>query len=135
MISTPETRKMAQDVLDFIEANPEMHNQSHFFSENACGTTMCVAGTAAHLKFGWNSEDDGNAEIAAQGLLGFDDFEESELVFYEMDKQRALNKVRKMAAGIPFEGDDFLTADNDGEEALSNNYGISPETYEFLYVE
>lgn len=66
----PETpAQVAGAVLDAIEARPEAFNMSAWFShprsrslkpeqEPRCGTTLCVAGWAAHVT-GWHLHADG----------------------------------------------------------------------------
>ena len=39
--------KLAYEVLDYIEAHPEKHDQATYF--NSCGTTACFAGWASLL--------------------------------------------------------------------------------------
>lgn len=48
-MSTFEQQALAQQVLDYIEAHPEEHDQMTWGKQTACGTSMCIAGTAAFL--------------------------------------------------------------------------------------
>lgn len=52
------TAVFARRVYDYLVAHPERHNQGGFGHKNSCGTTMCIAGTAAWLDpgipvYGW----------------------------------------------------------------------------------
>lgn len=40
---------LGRRVLDYIAAHPEQHDQTSFGEKTACGTTMCIAGTACFL--------------------------------------------------------------------------------------
>ena len=48
-MTTFEQQALAQQVLDHVEAHPENHDQGNWGKKNECGTTMCIAGTAALL--------------------------------------------------------------------------------------
>lgn len=45
-------RPACQRTLDFILANPDLHDQRLFSRETHCGTTGCVAGTAVFIETG-----------------------------------------------------------------------------------
>lgn len=117
MISTPDTRAMAQGVLDYIHEHPEDHNQRVFFSDpEGCGTSMCIAGTTIALidselaerlraeywhpvngdvgaySAGWHIE---NAAARALGLSK----PESVFVFYDFDNESAVQKLKSIVVG------------------------------------
>lgn len=115
MKSTFETRKTAQDIVDYIEAHPDQHEQTTFWSaqgvrpegasDNICDTTMCIAGTAVLLTEGLGTmielRDGGSAdEWEAKGAhaLGLDEHEALRL-FYTMDNDAAVEAVRAVANG------------------------------------
>lgn len=110
MRSTETRRALAESVLNYIAEHPEKHDQSSFFSgdPNECGTTMCIAGTAAFLNaqatLNWAS---GNTEEKAQRLLGLNTAEK-EALFFEMDNGIALTRLKKVAIGEEFSDDDFI---------------------------
>lgn len=54
--------------MDYLRAHPEQHDQRYWGRQTPCGTTMCLAGTVAHLaghEFYW--ENYGN-DIKKAGL-------------------------------------------------------------------
>jgi len=109
MKHTPETRKMAQDVLDFVTFNPHAHDQKTWFDydggtpvisedENICNTTMCIAGTTKFLAEGIEGlksfENNEWASVNEAGsLLGLD-FDEYDALFYTMDQDTAVEMLR-----------------------------------------
>lgn len=111
-----QTRANAQAVYDYIIMNPEKHNQAHWAESdsnlfvsyeevNMCGTTMCVAGTAAYLHTNeetFNSLVRGKAgyhwEDAGQEILGLSDSQAFQL-FYTMDNEIALDMINAVAQG------------------------------------
>ncbi len=110
MHSTPQTRAHAQDVLDYITAHPEKHNQSKFTylvdRETGCGTTMCVAGTSNWLMHGKEAMNFLDQDEAIEFLgLGYD---EAEVLFYEMSEERAVQKLKKIVVGEEFSKEDFF---------------------------
>ena len=107
MISTPETRAHAQEILDQIHAEPSSHDQSTFASPsdvNSCGTTACVAGWSAMLS-GWSMADVQHAalleihklEKTAQSNLGLTDGEANYL-FYAVREESAVQALKKIVA-------------------------------------
>lgn len=108
MFTNEETRRIANNVYEHIMANPEKHDQENFWNQNDCGTTMCVAGWTLFLEEGIKSSlgyyaryDSEYCDISetAGTLLGFDDYEESEWLFYEFDNEAAVQKLKRIAVG------------------------------------
>lgn len=120
MKNTPENRVHAQAVLDYIAAHPEKHDQGNWFHGEGCGTTMCIGGTATWLEYGKKSLDM-NTEYAAAHLLGLS-ISEREVLFYEMDRERALAKLEKVAKGEPLTKNDFYVVEESGEDPLFQEY-------------
>lgn len=116
MQSTPETRAHAQEILDYIHANPEKHDQAYFFTgnPNMCGTTMCIAGTSVFLKNAKTFDDMPMGAFAdkAAANLGLS-MAESEVVFFEMDEERAIQKLKKVVVGEEFSKEDFYVANGE----------------------
>jgi hypothetical protein len=125
MESTEETRRLAQDVFDYIQENPEKHDQEHYFyqpekSTGFCGTTMCVAGTAMAIRYNFDYRaihKAMEAKLADTGrvtsycrmageLLGLD-VTEQDALFYEMNEELALQKLKKVIVGEPFAQDEL----------------------------
>lgn len=91
-------RELFQKIYDQISQHPETHWQGWWeTTENACGTTRCVAGWAVHFQ---NTEQDtystccdlgynGNHEIAGRELLGLTNEEAYELFYMTTDAQAA----------------------------------------------
>lgn len=114
MFVTDETKAAAQGVLDYLESQPEKHNQESYFrlpanvkpetltEENFCGTTMCIAGTALYLDQGIegivNFYDGLDADEYSGQKLGLDAVEANTL-FYTFDNATALDALRAIAAG------------------------------------
>lgn len=99
------TKRVAQEALDYILMHPEKHDQDDWISsKEMCDTQMCVAGTVMFNEVGilkaWdifkNSESKG-VQLASD-LLGLDD-EEASRLFYCFDKERALDKLNALAQG------------------------------------
>lgn len=61
---------------------PERWDQSTFFDETSCGTTMCFAGWTLVLE-GFGEDYDGSYAFKAQELLGLTD-DEREHVFFHL---------------------------------------------------
>jgi hypothetical protein len=122
MIINEDTKAMAQAVVDYIESHPDKHEQASWFgkkftgpdgeednmgfayeqtvSPTACGTTMCVAGTALWLDAGMPDKiviPTFPDELAAP-LLGLNE-EEAYALFFNMDESRALDMLRALANG------------------------------------
>lgn len=107
---TPEVQDMARDVLDYINKHPDEHNQATW----VCSTTMCVGGTAVVLHYGNRSLSKINRGLGfldnnfknysdlAYPLLGFEHKNESCWLFYEMDNEAAIQKLKLIAAGDTF---------------------------------
>lgn len=105
MIVTNETKAIAQQVVDFIIANPEKHSQESWFANTQCGTTMCIAGTVAMFEldvhsiteFKWRTNDSSIFHFAAirLGLNG----DEANYLFYNMDNDVAFNAINAIAQG------------------------------------
>jgi len=143
MFSNESTRETAQRVLDFINANPAVHRQTTYFgdrvnTENYCGTTMCVAGTALYVEYGINSpmsfyehpvfgrrgnDHTGNSYAKVAGpLLGFENADESDAIFYEMDNERAVQKLKHLVTGDLMAFDAMIEEDIKREqEELENS--------------
>lgn len=107
MKSTKATRLLAQQVGNFIEAHPEAHDQDSWIYEDSstvCGTTMCIAGTAAFLVNGLDFKatldavrNHGGWEQYGSELLGLDS-EEAEVVFYA-ENDAAKKYIKRIAKG------------------------------------
>lgn len=111
--TTPEITEMRQKVLDQILAHPEQHNQNNFGEKTECGTTMCIAGWAVTLDP--NTEvsfftdyplvnprvitENGpmDIEYRAGELLGLEDSYEQVSLFYDMDNDSALRRLKHLA--------------------------------------
>jgi hypothetical protein len=105
-----ETKKHAQDILDFIAFNEEgvTHDQSVWWGRagilnppggNVCGTTMCVAGTSTYLIEGIQGlHDSFNIEHCARVNLGLEQ-DESRFLFYETNNRLSLDCLRALASG------------------------------------
>lgn len=95
---------LAREILEQIEAHPEMHDQEFVERETACGTTRCIAGWALYLR-GWGpmKTEQAAAELLgitcdradSQSWLGTD----ADALFYEFDNDRAVRKLRAFAEG------------------------------------
>jgi hypothetical protein len=124
MQSTEQTRARAQEVLDYIHEHPERHDQNHWIKDpdsTGCGTSMCVAGTATWLEHG-SKAIHLDSEIEASKLFGLS-YWECQVLFYDMDKERAVQKLKKVVVGEEFSKEDFYTQD----KALTP--GMDPEDY------
>lgn len=122
-------RERAEAVFNFINTHPDVHDQDYYVSdgpdahdltiesltpesEDFCGTTMCIAGTAAFLQAGSmkgvqdlvNQYDDWG-ECGAD-LLGLD-HREADAIFNDMDETRALQKLKKVVVGEPLNDADL----------------------------
>jgi hypothetical protein len=124
MIINEQTKSLARDVVDYIEAHPESHEQAVIWGvvdydeefdstnicdindndvpDNICGTVMCIAGTAAFIHGGIETLAEialnGNWEERAGELLGLN-FSEASILFYTMDESKALDATRALADG------------------------------------
>lgn len=116
MESTLETRTRAQDALDYLEENPEKHDQSSWFNEhipgttllfggreiiNMCQTTMCAAGTVQFLERGYvdvNGQYGYPVDIDAASLLGLND-DEAWFLFHQSDESQAVDALNAVAQG------------------------------------
>lgn len=114
MISTPETRALAEELLYDIEEHPETHDQEMWGYRTSCGTTYCIAGKillkmepenvvwqpssiffsgeTLSTPFGVPIVD------TTQKYLGLDDTEANSL-FLEMDKDVVKGLLKKIAIG------------------------------------
>lgn len=118
MISTPGTRERAQVIYDYLVAHPEEHSQQNYGKKTACGTTMCIAGNAiitfrpdlvewemldsgVKVLKGW-FDAEGDIDNIAGELLGLG-LEEQHELFYEMDNERALEQLKRVANGQDLE--------------------------------
>lgn len=105
MFTTEETRATAQAVLDYIHEHPEKHNQLDFFGVNGCGTTMCIAGTVLFLEYGVSTSNQagaistGSYSDMAGPLLGLENDDETDWLFYEMDNELAIQKLKHLVVG------------------------------------
>lgn len=107
-----------QEVLDYLLAHPQYHNQSYVISqvednideENICGTTMCIAGCAMFLDNPkefmqvFSDPDIGEGlephdwETRAAKILGLTGFEAADL-FWVMNNDQALHALKEYANG------------------------------------
>lgn len=89
-----------QEVLDFIEAHPEQHNQGNWVIEHSCGTTMCVAGTSIMLTQGMealvNSCFEGSYSGTARKNMGLT-LSQSNKLFYTMNEGYAKDMLKALA--------------------------------------
>lgn len=119
MESTEETRARAQAVLDYIHDNPERHEQGDWCStkdspDNMCGTTMCIAGTALFLHHGslqWYFDGMGNFSERAGELLGLD-WIERDVLFYQMNNEKAVQLLKKVVVGEDFSPEEMSILDD-----------------------
>jgi hypothetical protein len=102
-------------VLEQLEAHPELHEQADFENFNAvCGTTRCVAGWAIYLDAvnkGERIHSYRDAESTDRGrlapsqtarkLLGLT-FLEAEELFFCSSNEEAVERVRECASGRRF---------------------------------
>lgn len=116
---TEETKAHAQEILDYLRANPEKHNQNSWVDtgledeygdpirvvtdQNFCGTTMCVAGTSVWLKGGINRLNDygcygSRFDNEGSYNLGLNE-NEANALFYEANNSEALELLIAVAAG------------------------------------
>lgn len=120
----------AQEVLDYLEAHPERHDQSLWTTQSlsevgakpardlkVCDTTMCVAGTVVFLEAlandtsiadvldvdpnGYFNEERSYARKGAE-LLGLND-EDAWQLFYNKTDEQAVEDLRRLAAGQSIE--------------------------------
>lgn len=106
---TPETQALAQNILDFIHEYPEKHSQETFFGDRGCGTTMCIAGTALYLTYGISTlqefsgselyDLDDSISGSAGELLGLETSHEIDHIFYEMNPEEAIQKLKHLVTG------------------------------------
>jgi hypothetical protein len=123
MRTSKRARDLAQRAFDYIHEHPEKHVQNWFFkNKNSgaiispepdpedCGTTMCVGGTVAWLHYGDNVHEEVNArggiEVEAARLLGLN-LRERDALFYDMNEERAVQKLKKIIVGEPFSEQDL----------------------------
>lgn len=112
MHSTPETREVAQKVLDYFLTDPRRHDQSEFFNgdymnptdEEVCGTTLCVAGAAVYLTGGYkgmleHTRGDKDWEETGASVLGLTTTEANGLFMEVMDNSVARDMVAAVAQG------------------------------------
>ena len=120
---TEKTKLFARKALKYIEQHPEQHNQQTWIRGDKpghCGTTMCVAGTVNFLKNGLDAIHKGS-HSEGRLALGLSSGE-AEVLFYEMDEERAVNKLRKVASGEQFTEEDFCRAGESGSEPVFDSY-------------
>jgi hypothetical protein len=111
-----EVAELAGRILDAIEANPGAFDMDAWYrnparaellpdAEPACGTTMCIAGWAAHLT-GWTLGRYSRAskggvgrfiENVAADALGFTESDSSTVSLFHMPAYKALAELRAMA--------------------------------------
>lgn len=105
MIVTNETKALAQEVVDFIMANPERHNQQSWFGSAHCGTTMCIAGTVAMFELDVNSIKDFRLATQNESILDFAgerlglSHAEAHSLFFTRDNRVAFDAVNAIAQG------------------------------------
>jgi len=118
-VATAEQIENRKQVLSFIEAFPEFHDQDGYF----CGTTACVAGTAIMFdklktrdsvisclekgkaeadKFDVDNTNLFDEFDRAVILLGLTEYEANDL-FYCWDDAMAVERLRELAAEEPEE--------------------------------
>ncbi|HEY5446664.1 MAG TPA: hypothetical protein VIJ87_19810 [Pyrinomonadaceae bacterium] len=108
---TENTKRVAQQALDYLRMYPERHDQNNFVSwedasvedlrhftgqVNLCDTTMCVAGTVQ-----WQQEGQivlSAVDYAAGDYLGLDRYEWSSL-FYDTNNEQAIDMLTAIANG------------------------------------
>lgn len=113
MQPTLEHKEHAQEILDYIMANPDQHDQNNFWTgtkgqtKNVCDTAMCVAGTSVYLKEGvegmWKASDKDDYDSVsfyqkAGDNLGLSEDERYKL-FYCFNNEYAVDMLRAVAAG------------------------------------
>lgn len=118
MKTNKKIREHALEVYEYILKNPEHHSQKNFFSGPdvatvSCGTTMCVAGTSQFLAYGnFQTARDSNSSGEESALrLGLETEREVNALFYEMNEEAALAKLRKIVLGKSFSKKDLKTTD------------------------
>lgn len=113
---TEETKRVAQDALDYIVEHPERHDQSVWFDYNTdqsqesnghprlykkgdanlCDTTMCVGGTVQWQQKGYI--DIMTVDVVAAELLGLTE-DEATTLFFETDDAQAVDMLTAIANG------------------------------------
>lgn len=106
---------LLKTTLDFIQANPDKHDQADWVEVNRCGTTMCFAGHAAALSGAevpkdnkaWRLNPDGSLverdengrrtggiliEDYARELLGMN-YDEASFIFYCTENEEIPNRI------------------------------------------
>ena len=112
MLVTEDTKRIAQQALDYLTAHPERHNQESWWDGepvskspiifrpidegNLCNTTMCVAGTVQFQQKGYVDPIDVR-EYATQAL-GLDNIE-AQLLFMYANEEDSLDLLRAIANG------------------------------------
>jgi hypothetical protein len=113
---TPETQELAAEVFNFIQANPERHDQNIYFSKDnpnddtaECGTSMCIAGTTLFLEYGidnyveaLNFSGHGFISETAAPLLGLESKAESDALFHDYNNESALQTLKYIVTGDEF---------------------------------
>lgn len=127
MLSTPEIRAHAQEVLDYIIEHPEQHSQESWFvskdetlppEPGTCGTTMCIAGTSIFLKYGENCIRNPSRSAFSQDAadnLGLTS-SEAGCLFYTFDDARALDALTAVANGDEKKFHDLIGYDPETEQ-------------------
>jgi hypothetical protein len=120
---TEQTKAEAQNILDYLESFPAVHDQRVWAGvagdedfpapdvdniviepdKNYCNTTMCIAGAQRWLAQGPHglnefSFNEFAAQQKAADALGLD-YGESQSLFYVMDNVYALDMLRAVASG------------------------------------
>lgn len=128
MLVTDETKAVAQRTFDYLNSNPDKHNQQYWVGnnggtawisrnedgnltipmlneENFCNTTLCAAGAVVFLEQGLEGVneilfDDESADFddVAASYLGLDSIEAYSL-FYDTGNEGALNALLALAQG------------------------------------
>lgn len=118
-----ESTALLRRTLEYIEAHPEEHDQRHWAQRTACGTTMCIAGTAVMLgipnaEFAWGVGDSDSNR--ANQLVGVPVTEADE---WQPQIERLATELLELdeydVQGIFFNMDDF--------EALQNAWNLLEE--------
>lgn len=113
-MESTEEQELAQMVLDYLEQNPEMHEQTEWYADgsdfystddypNDCGTVMCVAGATVLFAEGMQGVRDckygeGNWILRGAQLLGIRPGDAQDF-FYVQDNAVALDGLRALASG------------------------------------
>lgn len=85
---------LARRVLEFVEENPDRHNQASILSTDDCGTVGCIGGWVCHFAGVSWLKSGSRAAMEALGLQ----YDEMHDIFGEMDEEAAKEKLRHYIA-------------------------------------